>query len=165
MPNVPLYVTDRADVRIYVSHATVFVYDAFEKQPANAWSSTHYQQKFSRRPSTLNVVALVEEDGFIVEVIRELPDSRTSSRIVSTSLFSESGRLLLDGGDGSEVVIWEGTPGWVRVTVGQSLIRADEPQELQITAIGESAGAESETHVIEDGTKLPGPLLEHAEEA
>jgi hypothetical protein len=151
---------------IYISHATLFVFDSFGKLPANAWTSAHWEQLFARRPSSMNIVALVEEDGFIVEVDRSSSSLMNCERVVGFSLLSESGRIILDGGEsGTGVTVWEGRPGWVRVTVGQALLKKEEPQWMRVVVVAEEAVREELTTVREKGTLKTGPFLEIADPA
>ena len=86
------------NVRIYISHATLYIFDAAETLQENEWTSRLWDQGFARRPTTMNLVALVEEDGFIVDLQQSFDALRSCSLTTSFSLLSQSGRILLSGG-------------------------------------------------------------------
>lgn len=149
--------------RIYVGHATLFLFDRDEPEQESEWTLRHCDQNFCRRQSTAQVHALMEEDGYVVELLSSR--APPSAAVVELSMLLTSGQLLLSGGDPGGIVVWEGKPGWARVHLGQTVVEPGERPKLALHLHVEPDGEERPTRVYGDwGRPIPaGPYLETAE--
>lgn len=151
----------RAD--LYVSHATLYVSDADETLPVNHWREAHAKQGFARRASTMNMLALFDEDGFIRRIESTADALDGCEKIFAFSLHCPSGRAILRAGDATGETIWAGRPGWARLTVGQQLLSDAESPDLRVAVFGEEAASEQPSRIWAGGKEVLGPFVEVAE--
>ena len=142
---------------IYFSHGVFFVYDEAEQVPGNDWSDTHVEQHFSRRAESANISTILAEG--VADLRPGTPELLdTCNGVVAVSVLSRSGAVAISGCDPEDTVIWNGPPGWVRVTVGQK--PGEREQHVTLVCLAEKAVDEQATRVREDGEWMSGPFLE-----
>lgn len=111
----------------------------------------------------MNLRAIVDEDGMVVDLVSDFAALSTCQSIVSFSLYSSSGRVLLSGGEPGGEIVWAGRPGWIRVTLGQALLCDTEPPEMRIVLVAEESTGDDRTVVRPPTNPHHGEYLESSE--
>jgi len=148
---------------IYVGHAALLLYEPDEEHQESQWTLRHVEQCFCRRPTTVGVRALMDEDGYIVDIVEgRAPEG---AAVIEVSMRLDSGSLMLSGGDPGGIEVWSGPRGWARVHLGQTVVEPGERPKLALHLQVEPDGEERPTRVYGDwGWSIPpGPYLETAE--
>ena len=128
-------------MRIALSHFALFIHDA-HAWPAEGVTLKDFDQGFARVPSSVTLVAPLEDGWATLEFVSKERVSKCPYAF-EVSVRADSGTLVMSGVDGERHVIWSGSPGWVRVDVGQMV--DDDGESLHVLVRAVAAPAEAPT--------------------
>jgi hypothetical protein len=105
---------------LFVSHGVIFVCELGELVPGSDWTEAHGRQGFARRRNAASILTIVEYGPANVGVASEA-EALECDDVVAISVLAQAGAIGVCSVDPTDVNVWQGPPGWVRVTLGQRM--------------------------------------------